>query len=280
MRLKDLLRWCVWLNGLAVFVSPIMAQPVLTEGGLTEKVINPTGTVDVFVVDGQGFGENQHGTRITATFNSHTEVARLVQLSGSATYTYENRTIGAINAAGLIHHSLVLFVSDNGGQLDVGANNGPLRAGKGTVYEGGLRIPAIASWPQNIASNSMSQALLTTMDIYPTLLEAANIKLSHVIDGISFLPTLMGKSDPDPDRILFFSRREGGLHFGGKTIEAVRWGPWKLLQNNPYASLELYHLINDPLETMDLSSQEPDIFRQLATMLREYIQMSGQLPWQ
>ncbi len=106
MRLKDLLRWCVWLNGLAVFVSPIMAQPVLTEGGLTEKVINPTGTVDVFVVDGQGFGENQHGTRITATFNSHTEVARLVQLSGSATYTYESRTIGAINAAGLIHHSL------------------------------------------------------------------------------------------------------------------------------------------------------------------------------
>lgn len=190
------------------------------------------------------------------------------------------KVLTALHESGYQDQTLVLFVSDNGGQLDVGANNGPLRAGKGTVYEGGLRIPAIASWPQNIASNSMSQALLTTMDIYPTLLEAANIKLSHVIDGISFLPTLMGKSDPDPDRILFFSRREGGLHFGGKTIEAVRWGPWKLLQNNPYASLELYHLINDPLETMDLSSQEPDIFRQLATMLREYIQMSGQLPWQ
>jgi len=190
------------------------------------------------------------------------------------------KVLTALSENGYRDQTLILFVSDNGGQSNVGADNGPLREGKGTMHEGGIRIPAIASWPENITPNSMSDALLITMDIYPTILEATHIHIPHVIDGISFLPTLMGEAEPDPHRVLFFSRREGGLRFGGKTIEAVRHGPWKLLQNNPYGPLELYHLMDDPRETTDLSSQEPDIFRRLAGMLREYIQTSGQVPWQ
>ena len=186
----------------------------------------------------------------------------------------------ALKENGFYDNTLVVFVSDNGGQLNVGARNGPLRDGKGTVYEGGIRVPAIASWPGNIAPGTTSDALLTTMDIYPTLLEAARARITQFIDGTSFLGSLLGGPDPDPNRLLFFSRREGGLRFGGKTIEAVRQGPWKLLQNSPYAPLELYNLERDPLETTDLSSTEPDVFRRLAAELRQYVQEAGSVPWQ
>lgn len=190
------------------------------------------------------------------------------------------KVMTALKENGLYDNTLVIFVSDNGGQLNVGARNGPLRDGKGTVYEGGIRVPAIASWPGNIAPGTTSDALLTTMDIYPTLLEAARARITQIIDGTSFLGSLLGGPDPDPDRLLFFSRREGGLRFGGKTIEAVRQGPWKLLQNSPYAPLELYNLERDPLETTDLSSAEPDVFRRLAAELRQYVQEAGSVPWQ
>ena len=190
------------------------------------------------------------------------------------------KVMTALKENGFYDNTLVIFVSDNGGQLNVGARNGPLRDGKGTVYEGGIRVPAIASWPGSIAPGTTSDALLTTMDIYPTLLEAARARITQFIDGTSFLGSLLGGPAPDPNRLLFFSRREGGLRFGGKTIEAVRQGPWKLLQNSPYAPLELYNLERDPLETTDLSSAEPDVFRRLAAELRQYVQEAGSVPWQ
>ncbi len=190
------------------------------------------------------------------------------------------KVMTALKESGFHDNTLVVFVSDNGGQLNVGARNGPLRDGKGTVYEGGIRVPAIASWPGNIAPGTSSDAVLTTMDIYPTLLEAARARITQIIDGTSFLDSVLGGPDPDPNRLLFFSRREGGLRFGGKTIEAVRQGPWKLLQNSPYAPLELYNLEQDPLETTDLSSTEPDVFRRLAAALRQYVQEAGSVPWQ
>ncbi|MYF64380.1 MAG: sulfatase-like hydrolase/transferase [Rhodothermaceae bacterium] len=205
--------------------------------------------------------------------------AKLVALIEHMDYGI-GKVMAALKETGFYDNTLVIFVSDNGGQLNVGARNGPLRDGKGTVYEGGIRVPAIASWPGKIAPGTASDALLTTMDIYPTLLEAARARITQIIDGTSFLGSILGGPDPDPNRLLFFSRREGGLRFGGKTIEAVRQGPWKLLQNSPYAPLELYNLERDPLETTDLSSAEPDVFRRLAAELRQYVQEAGSVPWQ
>ena len=107
MQFWDLIRRYVFNICLLVLAPPILAQsPVLTQGGLTEKVLNKTGSVNVVVIDGQGFGENQHGHRITATFQANTEIARLVQLTGSATYRYDNWDVSGINATGIIHQSL------------------------------------------------------------------------------------------------------------------------------------------------------------------------------
>ena len=142
------------------------------------------------------------------------------------------------------------------------------------------RYPPMAGVPGVIESGSASDYPALTMDIYPTLLDAAGVPVTHFIDGRSFLPTLHGEDQPWEERYLFFSRREGGVRYNGKTIEAVRHGPWKLLQNSPFAPLELYNLEDDPLETTNLAADEPDVFHRLAAALRGYLQEGGKVPWQ
>ncbi len=106
-RFKGFARGSALYLCLVVLASPVLAQsPVLVEGGFTETVLNETGQVNVSVVDGLGFGPNDHGHRITNTYLANTGKARLVQLNGWAGYRYDNELILGANAAGLIHHSL------------------------------------------------------------------------------------------------------------------------------------------------------------------------------
>ena len=98
---------------------------------------------------------------------------------------------------------------------------------------------------------------------------------------MSFLPTLRGEaSRRTPKRDCYFVRREGGPAYGGKTIEAFRRGDWKLLQDSPFAPLELYDLKSDPQETTDLAAKNREIFNELAAALRQQIQRGGSTPWQ
>ncbi len=177
-------------------------------------------------------------------------------------------------------NTIVFFTSDNGGQLNVGANNGPLRDGKQSMYEGGIKVPCCVRWPGKIEAGSRSSLQALSMDIFPTALNVAGVEIPANLDGVSFLPTLTGTDQTPLREYAFFRRREGGTQFGGKTIEAVRWGDWKLLQNSPFESLELYHLKDDPLEEKDLSKSEPNIFQQLSSELRQEIQRYGTVPWQ
>ncbi len=180
----------------------------------------------------------------------------------------------------LAENTLVIFTSDNGGQLSVGANNGVLRDGKQSMYEGGLKVPACVVWPGKITPGSRTEQIALTMDIFPTLCEAAGADFSHIIDGRSFLSALLGRPGAEEERDLFFHRREGGERYGGLTINAVRRGTWKLLQNSPFAPLELYNLADDPQEQNDLADEEPQRFRELSAALRRQIQRGGAVPWQ
>ena len=148
------------------------------------------------------------------------------------------------------------------------------------MYEGGIRVPASVTWPGHIEPGSKSPYPALTMDLYPTLLEIAGIPINHYIEAVSFRPTLMGEMQPWEERYLYFSRREGGLRYNGKTIEAVRQGRWKLLQNSPFAPMELYDLEADPMETNNLAETERDVFGRLARQLRWYQQEAGKTPWQ
>ncbi|WP_375582842.1 sulfatase [Cyclobacterium xiamenense] len=155
-----------------------------------------------------------------------------------------------------------------------------MRDGKQSMYEGGLKVPALVSWPGRIAAGSVSGQINLTMDVLPTLAELVGASLPESIDGRSFLPTLLGKEMPVTDRPLYFVRREGGTRYGGKAYHALRRGDWKLLQNSPYQAMELYHLKEDPLEQTNRIERDPEVYRELHRLLRLQIQESGKVPWQ
>jgi arylsulfatase A-like enzyme len=175
-------------------------------------------------------------------------------------------------------NTLVIFTSDNGGQLSVGANNGPLRAGKQDMYEGGIREPMCAVWPGKIESRSRSSRVALTMDLYPTICEAAGADITHKIDGRSILPTLLGRNQPEEDRFLFWVRREGG-RYGGRAYYAARYGDYKLVQNSPFEPLELYNLKDDPQEQIPLGKKHK-MYQRLFTALRNHIIEAGAVPWE
>ncbi len=180
----------------------------------------------------------------------------------------------------LSENTLVFFTSDNGGILGQGAVNGPWRSEKQHMYEGGLRVPGIARWPDRIAAGSETNRVAVTMDLFATVAEAAGVQKAIDVEAFSFLPTLLGQAQPNHLRDLYFVRREGGPAYGGKTIEALIRGDWKLVQDSPFQPLELYNLKTDPRETTNLASRETKIFHELSAALRLRIQQGGQVPWQ
>jgi len=188
------------------------------------------------------------------------------------------KVIAALKDTGVSDNTLVIFTSDNGGQLSAGANNGSLRAGKQDMYEGGIREPMCAVWPGKIQGGKRSDRVALTMDLYPTICEAAGAKITHQIDGRSILPTLLGKSQPDEDRFLFWVRREGG-GYGGRAYYTARYGDYKLVQNSPYEPMELYNLNDDPQEQKPLDRKHK-MYQTLFRALRNHIIEAGAVPWQ
>ena len=189
------------------------------------------------------------------------------------------KVLQKLKETGLQDNTLVIFTSDNGGQLGVGARNGPLRAGKGTVYEGGIRVPLIARWPGKIRPASQSSRIALSMDITATVLEVAGVEVRHEIDGASFLATLLGKDEPEPKRDLFFCRREGN-NFKSWTTECIRRGPWKLLRPRHDKPLELYNLADDPREQHNLAAQLPGKVAELRAALEAQLKRYSAIPYE
>ena len=206
--------------------------------------------------------------------------ARLVALIEHMDYGI-GKVIKALKDNGQYENTLIIFTSDNGGQLNVGANCGNLRGGKQDMYEGGIKVPMCAVWPEKIKAGSKSPLVALTMDLFPTICEVAGYPIQHKIDGISILDTLTEKADQtNIERTLFWVRREGNNRYQGQDHYAVRKGPWKLVHNNPYAPLELYNLDEDPLEENDVAQANKQIFNNLTRELRQQIQRAGAIPWQ
>ena len=148
------------------------------------------------------------------------------------------------------------------------------------MYEGGLRVPGAARWPGVIQPGGHTPRFTLTMDIFATACAAAGVAAPAGIDGVSFLPTLRGTAEPLGEREYYFVRREGGPAYGGKTIEALRRGDLKILQDSPFAPLEMYDLKNDPLEATNLVTRNRKQFLDMAAGLRKQIQRGAVVPWQ
>ena len=183
----------------------------------------------------------------------------------------------------LERNTLVIFSSDNGPWLTYGdhaGTAGPLREGKGTVYEGGTRVPMLAQWPGQIPAGSVQDATAMTIDVLPTIARIINAPLpSHAIDGLDIFDLMCSKPGAKcPHEVFYHYFRQGEL-------QAIRSGPWKLMlphdvncivpdqlggQGKPGKSQmrkitepELYHLGNDLGETTNLASQKPEVLKSL-----------------
>lgn len=162
-------------------------------------------------------------------------------------------------------NTIVFFVSDNGGPApfgDVFHTNGELRGKKGQGYEGGLRIPAIASWPGHIAPNTLSDAPWYFADILPTFTALAGVDPPENIDGVSILPTLLGQPQDLADRFLYWEQNSGTF------TQSVRWKNWKAVRHGLNKPLELYNLVTDPSEKTDVAEANSQVVETILNYLK------------
>lgn len=196
---------------------------------------------------------------------------------------HTGRLLDTIDELGLRDNTLVIFTTDNGpwnnfqenlskkhnGQIAWGSS-GPLREGKGSTYEGGLRVPCIARWPGKVPSDRTSDAIFATIDFLPTMGHLAGFAppTDRVIDGVNQTDLLLGNSEA--------GAREDYFYFCKGELHAVRKGPWKLLladrkkhygyvDDKGSSRSELYNLVEDIGESRDRAAELPDLVRDLTT---------------
>lgn len=188
--------------------------------------------------------------------------------------------LSTLNQAQLTEETMVVFFSDNGG-LSTKAqpgptNNDPLRAGKGWLYEGGVRVPLIVCAPGRIAAGSVSEQVVMSFDLVPTLLDLAGLPLypQQHVDGRSFADILLGESRSWPHRAVYWHYP----HYHGSTWApgaAMRDGQWKLVQLDHFGAAELYDLSSDLSESHNLASQEPQRVQRMQQQLAAWQQEVG-----
>ncbi|MEM7110048.1 MAG: arylsulfatase [Bacteroidota bacterium] len=182
--------------------------------------------------------------------------------------------VHTLEELGLSDNTLIIFTSDNGPHKEGGADpeyfnsNGPLRGFKRDLYEGGIRVPMIAKWPNTIPAGSNSKHVSAFWDVFPTLAELTDIELPDHIDGISFLPTLIGKNEQQAQhKYLYWEFHERGGRL------AVRKGNWKAVRYDAFkgseSPLELYDLRQDIGETNNLAEAYPGVIAEIKKILDE-----------
>lgn len=198
------------------------------------------------------------------------------------------KLMDALDDLGLADNTLLIFTSDNGGNMYdrpegvYPTNNHPLRAGKGNSYEGGVRVPLIVSWPGVVPAGVVSNAINISYDWFPTFTEiiGGDVPPDHPVDGESLLPALRGKPF---ERGPIFSIFGHNISATGNIANAwVREGNWKLLRffhmGEDFADeLELYDLSVDSGETRNLASRYPELAQRLNKVLGAHLEDSATL---
>ncbi|XOV93449.1 MAG: sulfatase [Bacteroidota bacterium] len=186
------------------------------------------------------------------------------------------RVLKALKSAGISDHTIVIFLSDNGGRIgefqewETVANNAPLRSGKGSVYEGGIRVPLIVKWPGVTKPGAVSDEPTITNDLYPTIAEMLGGKEvpSNALDGISLVPQLINAETTSEREYLYWHYP----HYYSTTtpVTAVRKGKWKLIHYYEDDQLELYNLEEDLGEEKNLVDEHPGLTKELFENLKAW----------
>jgi arylsulfatase A-like enzyme len=201
---------------------------------------------------------------------------------------HAGRLIDTIDELGLRDQTLVIFTTDNGpwnnfqetlgprhnGEIAWGSS-GPLREGKGSTYEGGLRVPCIMRWPGNVPAGRASDAIFASIDFLPTFATLAGYKVptDRIIDGVDQAELLLGKSEA--------GNRNEYHYFCQNELQAVRKGPWKLhlanhkvfygyVKDRGSGELELYNLQSDIGEKKNVAQDHPDVVADLLNLSQSF----------
>jgi arylsulfatase A-like enzyme len=170
---------------------------------------------------------------------------------------------------GIDEDTLVIFTSDNGPHKEGGADpeffnsSGLLKGTKRDLYEGGIRVPFIARWPGKIAAGSVSDHPSAFWDFLPTAADIAGVRTLPDIDGISFLPTLLGQPENQKKHDFLYWE----FHENETSEQAVRMGNFKAVRHSPQGRVELYDLTADIGEKSDISASHPEIVKKLTACM-------------
>jgi arylsulfatase A len=214
--------------------------------------------------EGPDFRDGPYGSQP----ESHAAFAAMVTLLDEQV----GQVIDKIRELGLSENTLVIFTSDNGPHLEGGADpdyfnsNGIYTGYKRDLYEGGIRVPTIAWWPGKIAANTVTDHLSAFWDVYPTVAELTGQEIHDRVDGISFLPTLLGKEGQQEHEYLYWEFHEKN----GR--QALRKGDWKLVRYDVFSpektTTELYNIAEDPAEKMNVAEENQEITEELLQLMQ------------
>lgn len=190
------------------------------------------------------------------------------------------KLISKLNAERLLENTVIFFVNDNGGATNNASDNKPLRGHKGTYFEGGIKVPFFVSWKGKLGRNREYRHPVSSMDILPTILSAANINYNQTnFDGVNLIPYLKGDINENPHEYLFWRFWH---------VAVVRYKDWKLLKvaENPLQKdrkllqpLALFDLKADPFETKNVAENNPQVRDKLIKKLLAWESNLAQPRW-
>lgn len=199
-----------------------------------------------------------------------------VRAAFAAMVTLLDDQVGEIKAKlkelGIAENTIIIFTSDNGPHIEGGADpdffdsNGPLTGYKRDLTEGGIREPMLVDWPAKVKPGSKSDHVSAFWDFLSTVCDLLNIAQPDSIDGISYLPTLLGESQPEHEYLYWEFHEQGGK-------QAVRLENWKGIRlnmdENPLAPIALFNLENDLTEQNDVAAEHPDIVEKIREIMNK-----------
>jgi arylsulfatase A-like enzyme len=215
----------------------------------------------------------KEGDRKIRLVQEHAVYAAMVEAMDLAV----GKVLDTLDRLGLAENTVVIFMSDNGGLATSEGHptsNLPLRAGKGWMYEGGIREPMIVRAPGVTEAGSVCDSPVTSTDFYPTMLQLAGLPLveKQHCDGVSFLPALRGESH---DRGAMFWHYPHYSNQGGTPTGAIRDGDWKLIEFFEDGRHELYNLADDIGEQHNLAAHQPQRVKEMAARLHAWQKETG-----
>jgi arylsulfatase A-like enzyme len=234
-----------------------------------------------FAGEEQIFGDKERQVRI---LQKHAVYAAMVEAMDEAVGT----VLDQLDASGVADNTIVVFTSDNGGlSTSEGSptSNLPLRGGKGWVYEGGIREPWIIRYPGVTKAGSVSEELICSIDLFPTVAAAAGIEINHLVDGIDLTSALRGEK---LDRQSLYWHYPHYSNQGGIPGGAIREGKYKLFERYEDGRVHLYDLENDISEEKDLASEKPELVQEMRKRLHQWYrevdaqflqEKEGKMPW-